>query len=526
MQVAQCKWALVGVLATACLVLAPSAWAQSTCDPGLSYSGLVSTNRLGGVHAKLQPLQLPAIQSGWAASWVGVGDPKTVSGASARAIRVGLIAHSESEIDLVYQVRRPGQPVKERMVYRFVKLSQRHSVSVVSGRRHANRWTVKVDGRKVGRRIHMRPGPGWRAFTTVESAVVDSGVCNTLAYRVSDPTKAKRRRTRHGIRRHWSALTRAFRASGPLSLQPSANGFVVRASDTVDPAPDPHGQKLRWAPPQLTMPTTVKVGPGGGEFNLQSGKDYVVKIGDVSGPVRLVGGRNVVLIGGHITIPWAGQRADYGSNGSFIAARTALYVKGQTGVVHIEGLLIDNAGGDLSEGIDISAPDAIIQIENTRVTNVHARDEVNFSDNHPDLIQPWGGVKALRVDRFSGSSDFQGILLKNDLGTIGSADLRNVNIIGNPTAQYLFIQHEPIPTHLQDVWLQPAANRYHGIGKTVWPDDTGIAPRRAIVAEDGTVSWPPEVGIDGVIYTGVPPDGEFVPAGSVGLSYSTPGYSE
>ena len=198
-------------------------------------------------------------------------------------------------------------------MYRYVKLSQRHSVSVVSGRRHANRWTVKVDGRKVGRRIHMRPGDRWRAFTTVESAVLDSGVCNTLAYRVSDPTKAKRRRTRHGIRRHWSALTRAFRASGPLSLQPSANGFVVRASDTVDPAPDPHGQKLRWAPPQLTMPTTVKVGPGGGQFTLQSGKDYVVKVGDVSGPVRLIGGRNVVLIGGHITIPWAGADASISS---------------------------------------------------------------------------------------------------------------------------------------------------------------------------------------------------------------------
>ena len=28
-----------------------------------------------------QPLQSPAIQSGWAASWVGVGDPRTVSGA-------------------------------------------------------------------------------------------------------------------------------------------------------------------------------------------------------------------------------------------------------------------------------------------------------------------------------------------------------------------------------------------------------------------------------------------------------------
>ena len=336
MQVAQCKWALVGVLATVCLVLAPSAWAQSTCDPGLSYSGLVSTNRLGGVHAKLQPLQLPAIQSGWAASWVGVGDPKTVSGASARAIRVGLIAHSESEISLVYQVHRGGQPVKEREVYRYVKLSQKHSVSVVSGRRHANHWTVKVDGRKVGRRIHMRPSDRWRAFTTVESAVLDSGVCNTLAYRVSDPTKAKRRRTRHGIRRHWSALTRAFRASGPLSLQPSANGFVVRASDTVDPAPDLHGQKLRWAPPQLTMPTTVKVGPGGGQFTLQSGKDYVVKVGDVSGPVRLIGGRNIVLIGGHITIPWGGAEA------SAIASARAVSQEAN-GNRPCRGLLIDNS---------------------------------------------------------------------------------------------------------------------------------------------------------------------------------------
>jgi hypothetical protein len=517
LQVAQCKWALVGVLATACLVLAPSAWAQSTCDPGLSYSGLVSTNRLGGVHARLQPLQLPAIQSGWAASWVGVGDPKTVSGASARAIRVGLIAHSESEISLVYQVHRGGQPVKEREVYRYVKLSQRHSVSVVSGRRHANRWTVKVDGRKVGRRIHMRAGDGWRAFTTVESAVLDSGACNTLAYRVSDPTKAKRQRTRHGIRRHWSALTRAFRASGPLSLQPSANGFVVRASDTVDPAPDPVGQKLRWAPPQLTMPTTIKVGPGGGQFTLQSGKDYVVKIGDVSGPVRLVGGRNIVLIGGHITIPWAGDSASIGD-------RLALYLKNQTGTVHVEGLLIDNSGGDLSEGIQINAPDAVVQIENCRIEGIHARDEVDFTDNHPDLIQPWGGVQALRVDRFTGSSDYQGILLKEDAGPIGRADLRRLNIIGLPTARYLFIQHSFIPVNLENVWLAPGKDRFHGIGKTVWPDDSGVYPQQAQVEPDGTVWWPTEVGIAGFISTGVPSGGDFVPKGLAGPGYQSPGY--
>jgi hypothetical protein len=519
LQVAQCKRALVGVLAIACLVLAPSAWAQSTCDPGLSYSGLVSTNPLAGVHAKLEPLQQPAIQSGWAASWVGVGDPKTVSGASSRAIRVGLIAQSESEISLVYQVHRPGQPVKEREVYRYVKPSQRHSVSVVSGKRHPSRWSVKVDGRRIGNRIQMQPGDGWRAFTTVESAVLASGACNSLAYEVSKAAKARRKRTRHGIRRDWSALTRAFQASGPLLLQPRTDGFVVSTSDSGEPAPDPAGRKLTWAPPTLRLPTTIAVGPEGGQFNLAAGKDYVIQIGDVSavGGVRLIGGRNVVVIGGHITIPWAG-------NNPSISSRLGLYLKGQTGTVHVEGLLIDNSGGDLSEGIQINAPDAVVQIENCRVEGIHARDEVDFTDNHPDLIQPWGGVKALRVDRFTGSSDYQGILLKEDAGPIGRADLRRLNIIGLPTARYLFIQHNFIPVNLEDVWLAPGKDRFHGIGKTVWPDDSGVYPQQAQVESDGTVWWPTEVGIAGFISTGVPSGGDFVPDGLAGPGYQSPGY--
>ena len=517
MQVAQCKRALVGVLATACLVLAPSAWAQTTCDPGLSYSGLVSTNPLAGVHAKLEPLQLPAIQSGWAASWVGVGDPKTVSGASSRAIRVGLIAHSESEISLVYQVHRPGQPVKEREVYRYVKPSQRHSVSVVSGKRHPSRWSVKVDGRRIGHRIQMQPGDGWRAFTTVESAVLASGECNSLAYEVSNASKAKRQRTRHGIRRDWSALTRAFQASGPLLLRPRTDGFVVSTSDTGEPASDPAGEKLTWAPPTLRLPTTIEVGPEGGQFNLAPGKDYVVQIGDVSavGGVRLIGGRNVVVIGGHITIPWAGGSASIGD-------RLALYLKNQTGTVHVEGLLIDNAGGDLSEGIQINAPQAVVQIQNVRIDGIHARDEVNWSDNHPDLVQPWGGVQALRIDRFTGETDYQGFFLVGSAGPIGKVDLRDVNVVGTDTSRYLFWQEDGVPVNLQNVWFAPAPKR--SLGTSVWPDKNATAPRTATVNDDGSVQWLPVTGITGVILPGSPGGRDFVPASTVGTSYVTPGY--
>jgi hypothetical protein len=477
----------------------------------------VSTNPLAGVHAKLEPLQLPAIQSGWAASWVGVGDPKTVSGASSRAIRVGLIAHSESEISLVYQVHRSGQPVKEREVYRFVKPSERHSVSVVSGKRHKSWWSVKVDGRRFGHRIQMQPGDGWRAFTTVESAVLSSGECNSLAYEVSNASKAKRQRTRHGIRRDWSALTREFEASGPLLLQPSNDGFVVSTSDAGEPAPDPAAQKLRWAPPRLTTPTTIKVGPEGGQFNLEHGKDYVVQIGDVNavGGVRLVGGRNVVVIGGHITIPWAGGSASIGD-------RLALYLKDQTGTVHVEGVLIDNSGGDLSEGIQINAPDAVVQIENCRIEGIHARDEVDFSDNHPDLIQPWGGVRDLRVDRFTGETDYQGFFLVGSSGPIGTVDLRNVNVVGTDTSRYLFWQEDGVRVNLKNIWFAPARNR--SLALSVWPDKNAPAPRNATVNDDGSVQWLPETGITGLILPGAPGGSDFVRASTVGTEYVTTGY--
>lgn len=519
MPVARCKGALVGALATACLFFAPSAWAQSACEPGLSYSGLVSTNPLAGVHAQLATLELPSVQSGWAASWVGVGDPRTVSGAQGRAIRIGLIAHTGDEISLVYEVHRAGQPVKAREIYRYVKLSEKHGVSVVSSKRHPGQWFVKVDGRRVSHKIRMRPGKGWRAFTTVETAVADSAECNTLAYAVSKAAKAKRQRTRHGYKRNWSPLTRAFKASGPLVLQSSTKGFVVSSGEAVEPPPSSGGPKLRWAPPRLTMPTTIQVGPEGGQFNLAPGKDYVVQIGDVNavGGVRLIGGRNIVVIGGHITIPWAGDDASIGD-------RLGLYLKNQTGTVHVEGLLIDNAGGDLSEGIQIAAPDAVVQIENCRVEGIHARDEMNFTDNHPDLIQPWGGVRALLVDGFSGLTDYQGFFLVGSSAPIGKVQLRNVNIVGTDTSRYLFWQEDGVPVDLRNVWLAPAKNR--SLGWSVWPDKNAADPRTVIVNPDGSVRWQPSTGITGAILSGGPPGGDIVPSSSVGPGYVSPGYEQ
>lgn len=279
--------------------------------------------------------------------------------------------------------------------------------------------------------------------------------------------------------------------------------------------------KLAWARPALTNPLTFNVPSTGGWFKLDPTRDYVVKIGNVTavGGVVLEGGHNVVAIGGHITIPWAGTSP--GQN-----ARRALYLKNQTGTVHIEGLLIDNQGGDLGEGIQIAAQNAIVQLENIRITDIHARDEVGFTDGHPDVIQPMGGYRELRVDHLTGRSDYQGIFLKAESGwSLGKTDLRNVNLIGRPSGHYLFWQElAATPVVLTGFWMNISQTKY-SLGWSVYPDLAKPLGRQATVSLDGSVVHWTSSNISGSIRSGNPPSGDYVPVGVAGTQYVSPGYA-
>lgn len=253
-----------------------------------------------------------------------------------------------------------------------------------------------------------------------------------------------------------------------------------------------HGP-LTWAPPELSDPTTVNVSPADITLELDGSRDYVVVMPDepLESGLAITGGRNVVLVGGEIRVPWQGDDP-------WISQRRGLLLRDQTGVVHVEGLLI--TGEDLSEGIQIDAPEATVQLQNIRVEDVHARDQVGFSDNHPDVIQTWGGVAELRIDGLTGSTDYQGLFLAASSGSVGRADLRNVNIIGRETSRYLLWADGDFPRKVQNVYLQSAPGR--GWAQTLWPNPD---------------AWPGAS-------PGSPPGGDFVKAGTVGVGYSTPGY--
>lgn len=260
------------------------------------------------------------------------------------------------------------------------------------------------------------------------------------------------------------------------------------------------GSRLTWKPKRLTNAVTVAVEQGRHQYDLDPARDYRIVMPKVwlTGPGGLIlkGGRNIRLIGGTIEIPAQGPTAS-------IEDRRGLYLKDQTGTVHVEGLLITGAG--LSEGIDLhQTKGAVVQIQNVRVEAVRARDEVGFTDNHPDVLQTWAGPAVLRVDRLTGTTDYQGLMINpTDIGPYPARliDLRNINIRSLPTARKLYNKAGGDPMATRDLWWETPPNPPVKVWEHTWPVGAWSARE------------------------GVPPEGDFVPAGRAGIGYRSPGYA-
>ena len=283
--------------------------------------------------------------------------------------------------------------------------------------------------------------------------------------------------------------------------------------------------KLAWAPPALLNPVTIELSDSATTNSLDKAKDYIVKFPPriKTGMTWLEGGRNVVIIGGHTTCPPGPESAKNQGR--------ALYIKNATGIVHIEGVLIDNSAGGDFDGISICATQAVVQVQNCRIVGLTGL----MRQNHSDIIQPWGGVRELRVDRLTGSSNYQGLFLPQDLGAIGRIDLRHVDLsfsAKNPDSNVTYLlwmtkgtdKAESAPISLDEVYITPRHGQTVG-AQAVWPSTTRPAPGFA-KEKDGIVTWPDLPAITGSVHAGPPPSGEFVPEKLAGLTYHSPGYQE
>jgi hypothetical protein len=286
--------------------------------------------------------------------------------------------------------------------------------------------------------------------------------------------------------------------------------------------------------PALIDPITVNLKVGEDRLRLSDTRDYVLAMprAKKTGVLEIRGGRNILLVGGYMSMSAAGP--------NIIIADGASAKDGR--IVHLEGLLIDGSSGAQSDGLIIKAPRAIVQVVRSRITGLKGT-QTGF---HADVIQPFGGVRALRIDGLTASSHYNNLYLRREndpLGpAIGAVTIYNANIFGywngsqvsppetlraisigtqtvNPSDTTSTVNCQlTAPVVLRDVYIQPARKR---LGQFLYPHDrmqqSGCPAK--VSADGRTIGWPALGLVDGVATAGAPPNGDFVRAADVGLAY-------
>lgn len=284
--------------------------------------------------------------------------------------------------------------------------------------------------------------------------------------------------------------------------------------------------RLRWAPPPLVDPIVVHVPTSYYGATFPTNRDVLLVMPNEVrwGKINVVGGHNVRLIGGATVLNIESR------------ATGVMRFSGQSGSVFIEGTEID-VNGHSDDGIDVAGsrappytlfPD--VYIENCRITGLNG----TYETNHADIIQTQGSIGRLFIDRVTGQSNYQAITIPPQF-PIKSASISRVNLSYGPGGQrwtYLLWlldphTHEvPYPVRLSDVWIKPRSGQdvAHAVAPWLGTTDADGTPIGAIAGRNGRVTWPRFNKVSGYVSAGVPPGGDFVPAGSVGLGYRSPGY--
>jgi hypothetical protein len=297
-----------------------------------------------------------------------------------------------------------------------------------------------------------------------------------------------------------ASLPVSLAGSPPVSTSPGRTVASPVAAVTSLAVPD--RPRLSWAPPVLRAPITMAVGDSSATVKLNNTRDYVLRL-PAGRPARrptglvITGGHNVVLIGGSVDVA-GGIRLGNGQ-----IRRRAMYLKGQTGTVFVEGVSFSSSStGSLTEGINLDQRlGATVVLQNIRLGQLVG----SRAGNHADGVQTWAGPRRLLIDGLSMKTQYQGMfLLPNQRFKSGPApelfDLRNISIVGDPGCGYLLWRgRQDFPFRVTGVFVRPGSRSLTSRGQFLWDPVGTFAGVRAVAAV-------PQVAV------------------TSGLGYRTPGY--
>jgi hypothetical protein len=287
--------------------------------------------------------------------------------------------------------------------------------------------------------------------------------------------------------------------------------------------------------PTMNSPVRIRLHRGTDKLHLKDNHDYILKMParKKTGPLYIKGGGDVEIIGGLMSTKVEGPNINIRDDAGTRNGR----------IVHIEGVLINGSSRVPADGIKIQAPHTIVQLENDRIVGLHGK----LRGYHADVIQPGGGVKALRIDGLTGSSHYNNLYLRRETNPlkppIGKVTIRNANFRGyhnsghrpRTTLRAISIGTQASPPSndsqaincnltnrviLKNVWMTPP--RGVRAANFVYPHDRmeGAAKTCHSKLSSGVVFWPhwrSDGKVIGGLHTGHHAD--FVPKGVAGLGY-------
>lgn len=330
-------------------------------------------------------------------------------------------------------------------------------------------------------------------------------------------------------------------------------------SDVVDPP------GLLYAPPgypdyagytEITIPNTPLSDADRDFFNLSTSTDYLFHLDDYVyfNSIRFRGGRNVVCIGGQITLYYESDPV-LNPDGK-LRQGLQLWPMPGTQRMHIEGVVIRPNPADsdhsLRTGISIQGdatnkPDSscIITLENLRIGPTGIRTIHTDSDYHSDTIHmAQSGVGAdnydglVRIYKVTGTQEYVGLQTGANRGgryDVSQMNERPIDIHpGYSSHFHLYQEYREMRVDLSEFYLDRTGTDYT-FGNSVYPQEAPDgrnlqgqpedAPSFGVDAEGRTYAeWPVSANIGGRAYDGLPARGDFVPDGAVGIGYVSPGY--
>jgi hypothetical protein len=274
--------------------------------------------------------------------------------------------------------------------------------------------------------------------------------------------------------------------------------------------------------------------------SLSATNDYRIHLPSepLQGGLQIRGGHNVIIIGGQINLSAPCSDASSDCHGINIAKPTS-------GEVFIEGVWIHNPQNPITQstgdGIDVGDPagsPSDIVLQNLRIDGISG---CSGGSDHADVFQPYSVPGArIHIDHLTGTTNCQGMTLDPDLSWSSFGELAaeyaiknaNINVLDNPyddTAGNRYVWWLTGgsggclsgPIILRNVYAEEPDGTLQM--NSVWPD-TDRPEACPSVWRAPTLSFPRSAQISGAVTAGMPPGGDYVPAGLAGITYVSPGY--